>query len=345
MAIAAAGMALLPGLAKAEWPERPITVVVMYGAGGGTDTVLRTLTAEMAKSTGWTINVINKPGAVGGVATKFVLNKASDGYTWLGAANYNKFVRVMGHSDSQAWKDWQYFQAANSVGSWSVRGDSPFQSFDDIVKAAKANPGKVSISTSGTGGLWQELAAIVAQAAGIELKYVPYKGGKPATLAGLQGETDIAGGGVHEHIDFIRSGQLRHIQQTSAEDIVDAKGGTLDSVGKHVPSLKGALPLGGIYNLAVRREVPVDVLKKIEAAFRAAVNSDAFAKVAKAKYFGIDFRTGAAADRRAAQVEAITAATFKKLNIPGSMGPSEIGLPEPSEFDKWWPPEGYKARM
>ena len=344
LAFGAAAMTL-PGAAQAEWPERPITLVVMYGAGGGTDTVLRTLATEMAKETGWTINVVNKPGAVGGVATSFVLNKASDGYTWLGAANYNKFVRVMGHSESKAWEDWQYFQAANSLGSWSVRKDSPFQSFDDIVAAAKANPGSVSISTSGTGGLWQELAAIVAQAAGIELKYVPYKGGKPATLAGLQGETDIAGGGVHEHIEFIRSGEMRHIQQTSDNDIMDDKAGTLSSVGKHVPGLVGALPLGGIYNLAVKRDAPVEVLQKIEAAFEAAVNSDAFKAVAEQKYFTLDFRTGADADRRAAQVEAITAATFTQLGIEGAMGPSDIELPDPAEFDSWWPPEGYEPRL
>jgi tripartite-type tricarboxylate transporter receptor subunit TctC len=165
----------------AGWPERPITVVVMYGAGGGTDTIIRTLAAEMAKSTGWEINVINKPGAVGGVATRFVLNKPDDGYWWLGAANYNKFVRIMGHSDSKAWEDWQYFQAANSIASWSVRTDSPYKTFEDVIAAAKANPGKISISTSGTGGLWQELALIVSEAAGVKLKFVPYKGDRKST--------------------------------------------------------------------------------------------------------------------------------------------------------------------
>ena len=153
LAMAATAAMLLPGTAKAEWPERPITVVVMYGAGGGTDTVIRTITAEMAKATGWTINVINKPGAVGGVATRYVLNKPDDGYTWLGAANYNKFVRVMGHSKSKAWEDWQYFKAANSLGSWSVRTASPFKNMADIIAAAKKRPGKVSISTTGSGGL------------------------------------------------------------------------------------------------------------------------------------------------------------------------------------------------
>ena len=193
LAVVAASVMLLPGTSQAAWPERPITVVVMYGAGGGTDTVIRTITAEMAKSTGWTINVINKPGAVGGVATRYVLGKKDDGYTWMGAANYNKFVRVMGHSKSQAWKEWQYMQAANSRASWSVRPDSKFKTFADVIAAAKANPGKITISTSGQGGLWHELAAIVAQSAGVTLKYLPYKGGKAATLAGLNGEAMIAG--------------------------------------------------------------------------------------------------------------------------------------------------------
>jgi putative tricarboxylic transport membrane protein len=343
--LAVAATMLLLGAAKAEWPERPITVVVMYGAGGGTDTVIRTITAEMAKATGWTINVINKPGAVGGVATKYVLNKPDDGYTWLGAANYNKFVRVMGHSNSKAWEDWQYFKAANSLGSWSVPANSPFKSMADIIVAAKKNPGKVSISTSGSGGLWQELAATIAVGAGITLKYVPYKGGKKATLAGLQGETDIAGGGVHEHIDLIRAGKLRHIQQTGVKDIVDAKAGTLKSVGGLVPAVKSSLPMGGIYNLAIRRSAPKEVLQKVLKAFTAAVNSDTFKAVAKKKYFTIDIRSGAEADKNAAQMEVLTANTFAELGIKGSVPASKLDIPSPSQFNNWWPPKGYKPRM
>ncbi len=332
----------------AGWPERPITVVVMYGAGGGTDTIIRTLAGEMAKSTGWEINVINKPGAVGGVATRFVLNKPDDGYWWLGAANYNKFVRIMGHSDSKAWEDWQYFQAANSIASWSVRTDSPYQTFEDVIAAAKANPGKISISTSGTGGLWQELALIVSEAAGVKLKFIPYKGGKAATLAGLQGEVDIAGGGVHEHIEFIKAGQLRNLQQTGRDDLVVPDVGTLRSIGNMLPNLKGMLPLSGIYNIALKRGTPLEILEKIKPAFVGAVNSDAFQAIAKKKYFDVDIRTGEAADRRAAQVESITAKTFwdtqdqigKKVKSS-----SDLGLPDPANFDSWWPPQGYKSIM
>ena len=105
----------------------------------------------------------------------------------------------MGHmpANEKPWENWIFMQAANSLASWSVRADSPFKTFEDVVKAAKAKPGSISISTSGTGGLWHELALLVSDAAGIKLKFVPYKGGKKATLAGLQGETDIALSLIH----------------------------------------------------------------------------------------------------------------------------------------------------
>ena len=347
-AAASLPLIMVPGSARAaKWPERPITLTIMYSAGGGTDVGLRAISGEMAKIAKWDINVINKPGSVGAIATSFVLDKPADGYWWLGAANYNKFVRVMGYTDTKAWEDWQYMQAANSLASWSVKPDSPFKSFEDVVAAAKKTPGKLTISTSGTGGIWHELAAIIAQAAGIKLRYVPYKGGKPATLAGLQGEVDIAGGGVHEHIEFIKAGKLRCLQQTGKQDIVIPGGPTMPTIANFLPKLKPMLPVGGNYNIAIRRNAPVEIIKEVEKAFVAAVKSPAFAEIAKQRYFDIDIRTGEAADRRAAQLETLTAATFAE--VKDQIGKqiktaAELGLPKPDQFDKWWPPKGYHAR-
>lgn len=349
---AAASMAALEIIIPASdakaagYPDKPITVVVMYGQGGGTDTVMRTLATAMAKAKGWTINVINKPGAVGAVATKFVAGKSSDGYTILGGANYNKFVRVMGHAEFVPWEEWVFFQAASSLASWSVPVSSPFKTFEDVVAAAKKNPGKVSISTSGIGGLWQELALIVADAADIKLKYVGYKGGKAATLAGLQGETDIAGGGVHEHVDLIRAGKLRNLQQTGSEDIKIEGVGTLRSIGNILPKLKPILPVGGTYNFIMKRDTPPEVLSQVKAAFEEAVKSPAFQETAKKKYFQIDVRSGEAADKRGAQLETITTATFNKY--AGQIGKKvksakDLNLPTPDGFEAWWPPKGYKA--
>ncbi len=336
------------GALAAGYPERPITLVVMYAAGGGTDVIMRKLADEMAKAKNWTINVINKPGAVGGVATQYVFGQAADGYTVLGGANYNKFVRVMGHVDMVPWEEWVFFHAANSLASWSVPIDSPFKTFDDVVAAAKANPGKVTISTSGTGGIWHELALIVGSFAGIDLKYVPYKGGKPATLAGLQGEVDIAGGGVHEHIDLIRAGKLRNLQQAGAEDITLDNGTVLPSVGGLVPAIKPFLPVGGTYNFIMRRDTPTDVLTMVQEAFVAAAKSDGFQEMVKKKFFQTDIRIGEAADKRAAQLETITVDTFNKFadQIGAKVKTAEeLGLPKPADFETWWPPEGYKPRV
>lgn len=346
MAAGAAVLSIGPGKANAaDWPSQPINLVVMYAAGGGTDVLLRTIAAEMAKAKGWDINVINKPGAVGAVATEFVHGKPADGHWILGAANYNKFVRVMGHTTAKPWEEWAIFQAANAIASWAVPMDSPFKTFEDVIAAAKKEPGKLTISTSGTGGIWHECALIVADAADIKIGFVPYKGGKPAALAGLQGETDIAGGGVHEHIDLIRAGKLRCLVQTSPEDITLPDGTVLPTVAKKLPDIKPILPIGPQYNLIMRRSTPIDILKQVKEAFVTAVHSDAFSKTAKDKFFTLNIRTGEAADRRCAQLEAITAATFQKYKdqIKGTVkSPEELGLPQPKDFEKWWPPQGYQ---
>lgn len=348
-AAAMAPMALTARKAGAAgWPERPITTVVMYAAGGGTDTVIRTLVGEMARTTGWRVNVINRPGSSGGVATRYVLNKAADGYTWLGAANYNKFVRPMGYVDSAAWMDWQHFGAATSLASWSVPPGSPFKSFGDVIAAAKKRPGKLTISTSGVGSIWHEVGAIVADAAGIELRFVPYKGGKPATVAGLQGEVDIAGGGVHEHVEFLRAGKLRNLMHTGPKDLDIPGYGKASTVGNFLPALQGLLPMGGTYSIGVERETPVEVLEKIKPAWIAAAKSESFGKIAKRKYFQSDIRVGADADRRAALLECLSAKTLLRLqkHIGKKVrGPKELGLPDPKDFDAWWPPKGYKPRM
>ncbi len=331
--------------AQAGYPARPITLVVMYSAGGGTDTIMRKLAEEMAKAQGWKINVINKPGAVGGVATQFVSAAKSDGYTLLGGANYNRFVRVLGHAEFVPWEDWVPMKAANALASWSVRKDSPFQNFDDVIKAAKEKPGSVTISTSGTGGVWHELALIVANLAGVELKYVPYKGGKPATLAGLQGETDIAGGGVHEHIELIRAGELRNLCQTSADDIVLDDGTTLPSIATILPESRKILPVGATYNFMVRRDLPPEVMQMLADGFRSAAGSDEFKALMKSKFFQLDIKVGEEADREGALMETVTVDIFNRFQeqIGAEVKTAEeLGLPSPENFDSWWPPEGYK---
>ena len=343
---AASFLVIRPNPANAaKWPDKPITMVIMYAAGGGTDVIMRLLANEMAAAKGWTIEPLNKPGAVGGIATNYVLGQSADGYTLLGAANFNKFVRVMGHTKSKQWEDWTTMQAAAAPASWSVRAESPLKSIDDVIKFAKANPGKLTISTSGTGGIWHEVAMQVADKLDIKVQFVPYKGGKPAALAGLQGEVMIAAGGVPEHIELLRAGKMRNLFQCGTQDIKLDNGQVLHSIGNLVPATKSLLPVGSTYNLMLRRSVPVEIQKEITDAFVKASKSAAFKSVCEKKFFEQQILTGEAADKRAAQLETNTAFLFNKYQdqVGGKVkSAKELGLPEPDGFDKWWPPQGYK---
>jgi tripartite-type tricarboxylate transporter receptor subunit TctC len=327
--------------AQGAWPERPITVVVMYAPGGGTDTVLRALTTEIAAATGWRINVVNRPGASGGLATRFVRSRPADGYTWLAASSFNKYSRIVGGTDSASWRDWYYMRAATAYGSWAVRPDSPYKSFEDLVAAAKAAPGEITISTSGSGGQWHELGAVVAAAVGIDLRYVPYGSGQLAALAGLNGEVDIAGGGVHEHIQLVESGQLVSLQQTSAEDIVTSSGNVMPSLHRYVPDIESQLPPNAAYNLGIRRDMPIEIIQQIQDAFVAAAGSEGFQKAVAVRNFAVDVLLGEDADRRAAELETIAATVFQRLEIPNAKPHEALGLPTPDGFEAWWPPADY----
>ncbi len=338
----------MPGFASAQtYPARPVTVVIMYAAGGGTDVLIRKLADEMARARGWTISIANRPGAVGGIATQYVAAQPADGYNILGAANYNKFLRVLGHAPASPapWDEWAFMKAGNAIASWSVPMDSPFQTLQDVIDAAKANPGRISVSTSGTGGIWHEMALLIAAFADIELRYVPYQGGQPATLAGLQGEVDIAGGGVHEHIELVRAGQMRMLQHCGTEDIVLDNGTVLPTVANLIPRLAPFLPMGATYNMIVRRDTPADVLREIQGAFVEAANSAEFREFLEARFFQPDVKVGEEADREAARMEVVTVDLFNRFaDQIGSEVHSaeELGMPDPDGFDAWWPAPGYR---
>jgi tripartite-type tricarboxylate transporter receptor subunit TctC len=322
-------------------PERPIQVVIQFAAGGGTDTVIRTLLKEIEPILGQSINATNMTGALGSIATQHVLSQPADGYTWLGAGGFLDYPRIRGMDATITWKDFQFFQAASSIASWSTHPDSQFKTFQDVVDFAKANPGKLRVSTDGIGGLWHEAMALVSSRAGFDFTNVPYDGGAPATLAALQKEVDVAGSGLHEQIQFVRSGQLRHLA-TFTKEPVDIGGGVmLEPVTKYVPGAADNAPFGADYNFAVRRETPPVILQTIAAALAQAVESESFKNMMTERFMQPVVLTGEAIDKKAARLETARAALFAELGLAEKTA-EELGLPKPSDFDSWWPPEGYQ---
>ena len=330
----------------AAWPERPVTVVIQYKAGGGTDTLTRAYTKGMEKYLGVTLNAINRPGAIGALAMDFVYAKPANGYWWLGASQFSKPLRVMGYTKLIAWKDWQYYKSANGLQAWAVRPDSPFKTLADFLDAAHANPGKYKMSNSGVGGIWNEGNELLIKESKINIHQIAYKGGAPGVLACLQGEVDVAGSGLHEQIEFIRAGKLRNLAVFAKEPIKLKDGTVLRPVTDFVPGLAMYAPFGSEYTLGVRRDSPVEALEKIKDAFIASINSPEFEALLKKKFFFKAITVGEEADRMAALRESVTAWLLWDLKIEGvKVNPADLGIPRPEDFSAWWPPKGYKPRI
>lgn len=333
--------------AKAEWPaNKPITVVIQYAAGGGTDVLTRAYTKAMEQGLGTTVNAVNRPGAVGALAMDFVNSKPADGYWWLGSSQFSKPLRVMGHTKLSGWEDWQYYKIASGIQGWAVRADSPFKTMAEFLAAAKKDPDKYSISNSGVGGIWNEGNQIMVKGAGVKVREIPYKGGAPAALACLQGEVDVTGSGIHETIEHIRAGKLRNLAVFTKEPIKLEDGTVLRPITDFIPSLAGYAPFGSEYTLGIKRDTPVAALEKIKKAFITAADAPEFKALLAKDFFFKDIVVGEEADRMAALRESVTAWLFWDLKIEGAkVNPAELGIPRPEDFEKWWPPKGYKPRI
>ena len=208
-----------------------------------------------------------------------------------------------------------------------MRPDSPLKSFADVVEAARADPGGLTISTSGTGGQWHEFAAVVARAAGIELRYVPYNSGQLATLAGLNGEVDITAAVCTKH-------PVRRRRATRPAAADQSCGHRHAQRPHHAVAWStlsrtfgNQLPPSGAYNLGIRRDTPPEIIRQVEAAFAAAAGSEAFRAQVAERHFAVDLLLGPDADRRAAQLETISANVFEELVIPVRRQPRNWSSP------------------
>ena len=121
-----------------------------------------------------------------------------------------------------------------------------------------------------------------------------------------------------------------------------SSGEVMPSLATFLPEIRQQLPPNGSYDVGVRRDTPIEIVRQIQEAFLTAVNSEVFRAVAEQQRLFIDVKVGEEADRRAAELESITATMFQELEIPGARSADELELPEADEFNEWWPPEDYQ---
>ena len=171
--------------AQANWPTRPITLVVPFAAGGPTDVVARTLGASMSKTLGQTVVVENKLGAGGTVAAAYAAKAAPDGYTFFihhnGMATAPALYRKLAFDPL---KDFEFVSQAVEVPmTLLARKDFPAANLQEMVAYIKANKEKINLATAGLGAVSQLCGMMFQRAIGVQLTEVPFQGTAPAMNA------------------------------------------------------------------------------------------------------------------------------------------------------------------
>jgi tripartite-type tricarboxylate transporter receptor subunit TctC len=211
-----AALALLAGLAGAQpFPNKPVKFIVPFPPGGGAESTARLVAQKLSERLGQAVVVETKPGAGGNIGTEFVARSPKDGYTMLLATSG---MSIQPHLARLGWDPIKDFAPIGLIASYALviaaHPSVSAQNLPDLVSQAKANPGKISYGSSGSGGPLHMGAELFSHQAGIKLLHVPYKGNAPMTLAILGGEINLVFDSLVGPLPNIRAGKLKAMAWT-----------------------------------------------------------------------------------------------------------------------------------
>lgn len=203
---------------KGAYPESPISIVVPYAPGGSADALARLIAQQLGPKLKGSVVVVNKAGASGIIGASFVAQAKGDGYTLLYDAtplSINPFLQKLTF-------DPQTDLAPLTLVSLTpmflvVPKNSPFNSLGDVIKAAKANPGKLTFASGGQGTVQFMAGELFSQGADVKMLHVPFKSGGPAITATVGGQVDMMFSNLPAVSGFIKNGDLKALAITSAE--------------------------------------------------------------------------------------------------------------------------------
>lgn len=281
--VAVTGLTMLPGsvAAQEKWkPNKTITVIVPWPAGGASDTVARMTAGVMEQQIGQRMVVVNTPGGAGAIGTKEAWDKPHDGYTLTGNATVSVgSYPILGRLE-QTHRDWIYYLPIFTPNVICVKADSPIKSVDDLIAAMKAKPNGTVLASAGVGSSGYFAAELFKQAAGVTYRHVPYAGGAPAVMAVASGEAEVVMQLSVEVAELLRGGKLRALAVSSKTPLVIDGYGEIPPVQKFVPTYPD---YGSYFGIFAPADLPKDVIATYDDAFVKAAASQAVKDYAKTK--------------------------------------------------------------
>ena len=211
-------LSMVAAPAHAAWPERTITLIVPFAAGGPGDVTGRLLAQALAEKLKVSVIVENRVGAVGDIGITAASRAQPDGYTLLETSNViviNPSIRHVAYDPLKSFAPIAYIGASpNAIVTGPKSG---INSVADLIAKAKANPGKVTYGTTGVGSVSDLAVELLKVRANINMTHVPYSGAAPALQAAAAGTTDISSVSIGGVVGQIKSGLVKALVQTGSE--------------------------------------------------------------------------------------------------------------------------------
>lgn len=309
-----------------DYPEREVLGVVMWGAGGATDTVARAINPAAEEALGKSIVVLNKSGGAGAISTTYVNAAPADGYTFLYGAENPQLHPIMGVADL----DYSKFYPVNILGRGvaviAVRTDSKYKTMQDLMADIKSNPGVVKMGSTGPGGLPSTIGALIKNSADFDVTAIPFGGEGPGLTAMLGGEVDFMPTGISAAAEQVKAGKMRIlavVNPTSVDTLPD-----VPAITDALPKMAKFLPWGPFYGVFVRKDVPADVKATMEAAFKKAADDETFKTLMANKGNVIMNISGAEAEAFLKKWQQVTAWALQDSGA-AKVNPETIGIMRP----------------
>ena len=262
--LSAAALATTRAWAADPFPNKPVRVIVPYAAGGGPDIQVRQCGTKLGEALGQPLVIENKVGAAGFLAAQYVSQAPADGYTLLMGSNTHLIQKIM--QPELRFDPLTEFVAVSNLAAsptvMVVRADGPYKKVEDVIAAARANPGKLNYGSGGIGTSAHLAGATLVSLAGVKATHIPLKGSVEIAASLIRGDTDfafpVAGTGVPQ----VKGGRLRALAVTSAvrlKELPDVP--TLNEVMHNELAVQESW-----FGFWAPARTPADVVNKIHAA-------------------------------------------------------------------------------
>lgn len=309
----AAVLGLVASASFAAWPDRPITLIVPWGAGGGTDATARIIGSLLEKDLGQPVNVVNRTGGSGVVGHQAIAAAAPDGYT-IGLITVEiSMMHWQGLTELSGASYTPIGLVNFDPSALQVRADSPYKSANDLLAAVKANPGKFKASGTGQGGIWQLAIAGMLKSLNVDpaaVPWVPSAGAAPGLQDLVAGGVEVVPCSLPEARSLIDAGKVRSLALMSDKP---------SALYPNVPTLKSATgsdwKIGAWRGIAAPKGLAPEARDKLVAAIKKIAASKDYTDFMASRGFGVVYEGPEAFAQSMAKSDADLGATMKAVGI------------------------------